>query len=116
MRDLAVVADRARRRREQPVLEPSAGSGAAESRRGRRQKLGCASAKPLSMDDSEPLRQRAPLEGEVKGEIEAEAGMPREDDRIQRLDVDHFNDEFLTDVIRAVTRRLQARPRKSRVS
>ena len=53
------------------------------------------------------LRQRAPLEGEVKGEIEAEAGMPREDDRIQRLDVDHFNDEFLTDVIRAVTRRLQ---------
>ena len=54
------------------------------------------------------LRQRAPLEGEVKGETEAEAGMPREDDRIQRLDVDHFNDEFLTDVIRAVTRRLQA--------
>ena len=56
----------------------------------------------------EPLGQRAPLEGEVKGEMEAEAGMPREDDGIQRPDVEHINDEFLTDVIRAVTRRLQA--------
>ena len=32
----------------------------------------------------EELRQRAPLEGEVKDEIEAEAGMPREESAIQR--------------------------------
>ena len=44
-------------------------------------------------------RQRAPLEGEVKDEIEAEAGMPREESAIQRelglRYVDHLKDQFL---------------------
>ena len=47
----------------------------------------------------EALRQRAPLEGEVKDETEAEAGMPREESAIQRdlvRYVDHLNDQFRT--------------------
>ena len=52
----------------------------------------------------EELRQRAPLEGEVKDEIEAEAGMPREESAIQRelglRYVRQLNDQFLPEVMR----------------
>ena len=50
------------------------------------------------------LRQRAPLEAEAKDEIEAEAGMPREESAIQRelglRYVRQLNDQFLPEVMR----------------
>ena len=50
------------------------------------------------------LRQRAPLEDEVKDEIEAEAGMPREESAIQRelglRYVRQLTDQFLPEVMR----------------
>ena len=40
----------------------------------------------------EELRQRAPLEGEVKGELDAEDGAPREQRQDLMRWIDHLND------------------------
>ena len=54
----------------------------------------------------EALRQRAPLEGEVKDEIDAEAGTPREESAIQR-DLVRYVDDF-TDNFAGLMRLLEA--------